>query len=238
MKALTTLINFVAILSTVIICSGCANQKTWVYHANSYSPTAAATDKKIAVLPFEDSRPNENHNLWAIYLIPLVPFGSQTLNCPEGISQHVNSGLWVNYKPTEDFPKALAEDLRNTRLFSDAFFDYRRETGDYAVKGKIISTKYEGRIISYGLSVYGPDLWFIGFPATWNQNELSLELSLVDAKTEKPLFSKTYTAKPRSGCSWIYSMNSDFNYSEMLAELNKQFCADIQIALLTSPKSQ
>lgn len=171
-------------------------------------------------------------------MIPLVPWAPQNLNCPEGISQHANSGFWVNYKPTEDFPKALAEDLRNTRLFSDVFFDFRRDSGDYAVKGKIISTKYVGRIISYRLRIYGPDLWFFGFPATWTQNELSLELTLLDAKTEKNLFSKIYTATPRSSCSWIYYMKSDFNYAEMLAEVNKEFCADIQPILLAAPKTQ
>jgi len=59
----------------------------------------------------------------------------------------------------------------------------------------------------------------------------------MDAKTEKTLFSKTYTATPRSGCSWIYSMNNDFNYAEMLAELNKQFCTDIQPIVLTASKA-
>jgi len=221
----------------IILCSGCASQKSWVYRANTYPPAATVTEKKIAVLPFDDARNNENHDMWGIYLIPLVPYGSQTFDCPEGLPMHTTSGLWVNFKPTEDFPKALAEDLRNTHMFSDAFFDFRRESGDYAVKGKIISTKYVGRIISYGLSVYGPDLWLIGFPAAWTENDLSIELALVDAKTEKVLFSRTYTAVPRAGCSWIYAMDSDFNYAEMLAELNKEFCTDIQPIVLAAQKT-
>lgn len=228
----------VLVCLTIAFCSGCASQKTWVYHANTFAIVGSNTERKVAVLPFEDSRANENQNIWGIYLIPIVPYGPQNLNCPEGISQHANSGLWVNYKPTEDFPKALAEDLRNTHMFSDAFFDFRRESGDYAVKGKILSTKYVGRIISYGLSVYGPDLWLIGLPATWTENNLSIELALVDSKTEKVLFSKTYTATPHSGCSWIYCINSDFNYAEMLAELNKQFCTDIQPIVLSASKTQ
>jgi hypothetical protein len=134
----------------------------------------------------------------------------------------------LNYKPTEDFPKALAEDLRNTGLFSEAFFDFRRGNSDFAVSGKILSTSYKGYIISYGLSVYGPLLWIVGFPASTTSNELEIELTLLDSKTEAPLFTKVYNATPQKGVSWLYVMKDDFNYSEMLAEVNKQFCQDIQ----------
>jgi 3-methyladenine DNA glycosylase Tag len=60
----------------------------------------------------------------------------------------------------------------------------------------------------------------------------------VDAKTDKTLFSKVYTADPRSGVSWIYVLKNDFNYPEMLGELNKQFCNDIQPVVLDSAKGQ
>ena len=222
----------------VLLGTGCSSQKTWSYHANNYGAPAITSDKKIAVLPYADMRENANNNFWAMYMIPVMPFGWQSYNTPEGSAMHINSGLWVNYKPTEDFPKALAEDLRNTHIFSDAFFDYRREAGDYAINGKILSTKYDGKLISYCTSVYCPYLWIVGFPATWTENELSVELSLVDSKTQKELFDKIYTAKPRSNVSWIYYINTDFQYSEMLAELNQQFCTDIQPIISGLPKTQ
>jgi curli biogenesis system outer membrane secretion channel CsgG len=230
-------IGGIMLLAIVAICvsllaTGCTTQKTWVYHANSYPPAVASTGKKIAVLAFEDGRPNVNQNMWGMYALPLMPFGWQTLDTPEGISRHATTGMWLNFKPTEDFPKAVAEDLRNTGLFSDAFFSYAREGSDYAVEGKILSTAYSGRIISYGLGFYGPDLWIIGFPATWTENDLSLELRLVNSATDETLFSKTYTANPRTNLSWIYYINNDFNYSEMMAEVNKQFCQDIEPIIL------
>ena len=196
------------------------------------------TGKKIVVLPFEDARPNENHNLYGLYVIPLMPFGWQTLNTPEGIQMHTTSGMWLNYKPTEDFPKALAEDLRSTGFFTDAFFDYRRENSDYAVEGKILSTKYIGRLITYGLSVYGPDLWLIGFPAAWTENDLSLDLRLVDSKTGKALFSQTYTADPQKTLSWIYAIRNDFNYAEMLGQVNKQFCQSVGPIVMEAAKQE
>jgi hypothetical protein len=160
--------------------------------------------------------------------VPIIPLGWQDLNTPEGTSMHANSGSWPNFKPTEDFAKALAEDLKNTGIFSDAFFDYRIGNAEYAVKGKIMSTKYKSRIVTYGLGLYGGILWFIGLPATWTENELAVNLSLVDSKTDHNLFSKDYVAIPRKETSWAYHFKSDFEYAEMLAELNKQFCTDIE----------
>lgn len=238
MKINTILSRCALACLAIAFTSGCASQKTWVYRSNSYTPATPGTGKTVAVLPYEDSRENKNHNLWALYAIPVMPFGWQTLNTPEGIEKHTTSGMWTNYKPTEDYPKALAEDLRKTGLFSDAFFDFRRAGGDYAAKGKILSTKYNGYIISYGLSVYGPLLWIVGFPCASTRNELCVEMSLVDAKTDKPLFSKLYTATPHSKVSWLYVLGNDFNYSEMLAEVNKQFCQDIQPVVLGAAKTQ
>ena len=231
MKTLNTPAKvFLACLS-IAVCSGCANQKTWVYRPESYTPVAHGTGKTIAVVAYEDERENKNSNLIGLYALPLMPFGWQELNSPEGIQQHMNSGMGINYKPTEDYPKALSEDLKKTGLFSDAFFDYRKSTSDYAVKGKILSTKYVGRLWSYGLSVEGPLLWFIGLPSVTINNEVELDLSLVNSKTDKVLFSKVYTAN-RSNVSFLYYIADDFDYPEMVAEVNKQFCTDIQPIIL------
>jgi hypothetical protein len=223
----------------VAFTTGCvAPQKTWVYHPNSYTPATSSTGKKVAVLPFEDGRENKNSNWLGMYAVPLVPYGWLDYYSPEGMERHMVSGMWMNYKPTEDYAKALAEDLNKTGLFSEAYFDFRRTGGDYAVTGKIVSTKYDGTVISYGLSIFGPVLWIIGAPASTFGNELSVELTLVDSAANKPVFSKVYTAEPRNKVNWIYYHHDDFDYSEMLAELNKQFCQDIQPIVLGAPKRQ
>ncbi|HXB60395.1 MAG TPA: hypothetical protein VNU95_12550 [Candidatus Acidoferrales bacterium] len=223
-------ITFVGIL--LAITAGCSTQQTWSYHANSYPAATVNTEKKIAVLPFEDARTNKNVNLALLGLLPIIPCGWENLETPEGVSMHINSGIWVNFKPTEDFPKAVADDLKSTGLFSDAYFSYQRAGSDYAVQGKIISTRYNGYMITYCLGVYGVYLWVIGLPAASTQNQLSVDMSLVNSATDQTLFSKTYTATPRKDISWIYYIKSDFKYSEMLAEVNKQFCQDIEPIIL------
>lgn len=236
MNAAKSIVRTLIVCVTILVTAGCANQKAWVYRANTYTPVTSS-GKKIAVLAYSDARENKNSNAAMMYLIPLLPCGWQHLQAPEGVQMHITSGMWINYKPTEDFPKALAEDLRKTGGFSDAFFDYRKDNSDLAVTGKILNTKYDGYVISYGLSAYGPLLWIFGFPAATTSNELSVELNLIDSKTEQPLFSKVYTATPQKDVSWLYVMKDDFNYAEMLAQVNKQFCQDIQPIVLGQTKT-
>ena len=228
------------ILTSIVmaIATGCSTQQTWSYHSNSYEhSTVINTGKKVAVLPFADDRSDTNNNMSLICFIPLMPYGWEDLSTPEGASAHLNSGIWVNFKPTEDFPKAVADDLGNTGLFSESYFSYQKEGSDYTIQGKILNTDYHGRIYTYCLSVYGVYLWFFCLPASTSENQLSLDLSLVDSKTAETLFSKTYTATPRKQTSLIYNMKSDFNYADMMKEVNLQFCNDIKPIVLNAAKT-
>src|SRR4030095_15672898 len=100
------------------------------------------------------------------------PFGSMTLETPEGVQMHVNSGLW-QFRPADDIARAVAQEMENARIFRETFAGNRASEADYVLLGEITSTKYEGKIISYGLSAYGPLLWLFGFPSGHTANELT-----------------------------------------------------------------
>lgn len=217
-----------ALLAIVLFGSGCASQMGWVYSTNTYRGPAVRADKTVAVLPFKDARRNLNKNRIAMYMIPLIPaFGWADYNVPELATQHVNSSLWMNYKPSDDYAKALVDELRAAGLYKDVFFDLREGDSDLVVDGTILSTRYKGTLISYGLSVYGPLLWFVGFPAGTVSNELSVRIECRDVKTQRVLHSKTYTAPRYKKISWIYMMPSDFNYAAMLKNLYRDVVADL-----------
>jgi len=218
----------VVVLLFSIFISGCASQKAWVYKPNTYSQSSVFSEKTAVITPFLDQRDDINKNRLFLYMIPLMPFGWADYNAPEGAQMHLNSGIWINYKPTEDFAKALAQELENANVFKEAYFDFKKGSSDIIIQGKIINTKYSGTLISYGLSVYGPSLWLLGFPAGSVNNELSIELSCMDTKTNQLLFSKTYLAPKYSKISWIYNLPNDFNYSLMLKDLYKQFLLDLK----------
>jgi len=210
-----------------MLMTGCASQKAWVYDSNDYDFQPKLTDKKIVVLPFKDKRDGENKNNILMYMIPLMPFGPMDMSAPEGSQMHVNTGLWTNYKPAEDYAKALAEELDGTGLFKESYFDYKAGDADYVIKGELLSTRYKGKLLTYGLSVYGPMLWFVGLPASTVTTELGVELSLVNATTDQVVFSRKYDATPIQKMSFLFKLHNDFTYAEMLKEVYWKFCNDL-----------
>lgn len=222
----------VAILSwllAILVLSGCASQRAWTYKAEPYVKATPILNKSVSVPPLSDQRNNVNNNYVMMYLIPLMPFGWQDLNTPEGVQMHMNSGLWL-FKPAEDFAKAIAEELNNTSIFKEVFFTYRESEADLTLKGKLISTKYSGYIISYGLSVEGPLLWLFCFPSSYVSNELALQLQLVDTKTDNILWEQSFN-KEDSHIDIIYALQPDFMYDTLLKEIMKEAIPSIKSKL-------
>lgn len=209
--------------------SGCASEKAWMYGAEPAAHTAPVVEKSVSVPAFDDRRVNENSNNWGLYLIPLMPFGPQTLNTPEGVNRHATSTQW-QWRPNEDIAKATAQEFNSAGLFREVFFSNRASEGDWVLHGTINSTKYDGKILSYGLSAYGPMLWFLGLPAASVSNELDVTFALEDQKTKRTLWQKEYKEK-MSAMSWIYSVKADFEYAALLKKILLQATKDMKADL-------
>ena len=220
---ITRLIAILLLTSVV----GCSTQRAWVYRSNDYAANAGRPQKSVVVLPFHDSRDNANENRIAFYLIPLFPYGYADFKVPEGEQAHITSGLWTNYKPTEDFPKALAQELTATGRYKEASFSFRSDNADYVLKGDIVNTDYDGITLSYGLSVYGPLFWLIGLPAGTVDNDLTVKLSCTDGHTGAVLFERQYSADHFHDLFWVYDMPNDFNYPDMLRSVYGRFVSDL-----------
>jgi hypothetical protein len=206
---------------------GCASQKAWKYGSEPFiSGVPPLVNKTVVVTPFNDQRINENNNMVAMYLIPLMPYGWQELNTPEGVQQHASSGLWI-WRPNEDIAKASYEELNSSNIFKEVFYSTRASEGDLVLQGTIKSTKYDGKLITYGLSVYGPALWWIGLPAANVSNELVLTFKLEDRKNNKVLWERQYREEV-SHTSVIYSLDSDFEYPDMLKKILLNVVKDIK----------
>jgi hypothetical protein len=214
------------IFMAFLLFTGCATQKQWQYTSEQESVNKPIINKSVSVIPFLDKRLSENHNMIGMYILPIMPFGWQELNVPEGFQGHITSTGWL-WKPNEDIAKAVAEELNQSHLFKEVFFTNKASDGDISLLGTIKSTTYNGKIISYGLSVYGPMLWLIGLPAGTFNNELVLNFKLEDKKNSLVLWEKDYR-QYMSKTTWLYYMPSDFEYSSMLKTILLQVIKDIQ----------
>jgi len=167
-----------------------------------------------------------------MYMIPLLPYGWQDMDAPEGATMHVTSGLWL-WRPNEDLAKAAAEELQASHIFKEVFFTNRASDGDLVLSGTIKSTNYSGKLFSYGLSVYGPLLWFVGFPASYAKNAIEVSFTLKDRQSQRLIWQNSYSEED-SKTSWLYYLRSDFNYSDLYKKIMLQAMKDLR-ASLASP---
>lgn len=209
---------------------GCSSARTWTYQVAPFTDRQRSMEKSLAVPPLNDLRRPENDNRVLMYLIPLMPYGWQDLEQPEGVNIHITSGLW-QFKPTEDIAKALAAEIHSHNIFRESFFTFRESDADYVLRGSLTSTKYDGKMFSYGLSAYGPVLWFVGFPSGSLMNRLAFKLELVERQSNKHIWEQDYSFDYDAGVFWLYSMPENFYYDKALKQLVPKILADLEASI-------
>lgn len=209
---------------------GCSSARTWTYQVAPFTDRPRAIEKSLAVPPLNDLRRPENTNSILFYLLPLMPYGWQDFEQPEGVSHHILSGLW-QFKPTEDIAKALAAEIHSYNIFREAFFTFRESEADFVLRGSLTSTNYNGTLYTYGLSVEGPLLWLIGFPAGSVTNQLSVRLELVERNSNRRIWEHDYSFVYDAGVFWLYALPEDFYYDKILKQLMPEILADIEEAV-------
>lgn len=217
-----------------VLFSACASPRGWTYAVMPAVDRLPVVSKSLAVPPLADERQPENEIRTGWVWIPLVPYGWLDLNTPETVQMHLTSGLW-QFKPVEDIAKALAGEIQNRHIFKEAFFTFRESEGELVLRGALLSTKYEGKVYSYGLSAVGIDLWLLGAPTGSIKNAFALKLQLEDRGSQKTLWEKTYESERKTGVFWIYNLPSDFWYDSMLKELMPEILSDLEAAAKGSP---
>ncbi|MBI3598719.1 MAG: hypothetical protein HY201_04655 [Nitrospirae bacterium] len=215
--------------------SGCAfpTPRSWQYSIDSY-PTnrQPLLSKRVAVPPFRDSRPDKNENATSLEGLVLVPFGWVDFSTPEALTDKPFRifPLW-QFRPTEYFAKAAAEELDASNLFKEAFFSYRASEGDIVLRGDIKSTRYRGKIITYGLSMGAIVPWMLGLPQGTIHNELEVEFTLVDQLTGALLWNKSYTLSYHKSPFWIYNIPSDFDYDNLFKAIMRDVVKSLESTL-------
>jgi hypothetical protein len=223
----------ILILIAVLSLTACGTTSKFVYPSNSKNvvtlPEGKNRNKKVAVVPFEDSRSDKNSEVYLLSYIPLFPVGWASYERPDAAKRFLTVGEFT-FTPSEDLAKAAAYSLKKSGLFSEAFFSYGadKDKADYVLEGEILSTKYDGKIITYGFSVYGSLFWLVGLPAGTSNNELSLSFKLKDSKTNQVLWKNQYDLKNSMLQGAYYNWGRDVkSYSSMMEEIMNKVVQDI-----------
>jgi len=228
------------LVALIALCSGCGTTAKFVYPANDATLVRFSDgpifNKKVAVTPFEDRRGSRNTSgTYFLYMIPLSPGGFCTYQRPDA-ARMFNSIVQFEFSPSEDLAKAAALSLRNSQLFSDAFFTFGgdKERADFVLEGELTDATYHGTLITYGLSVYGPLLWFFGLPCGTSSNDLTIGMSLKEVSSGKVVWSRRFTETDRVVQGLYYNMGHDvIAYSTMTQNMLNQAVKDIRTALTT-----
>lgn len=227
-------------LLLLLLCTGCGTTAKFVYpdqmSALVQVDSAPVHKLKVAVTPFDDERSAENvSGTLFLYLIPLMPYSWVEYDRPDAARMFLSIAEY-EFTPSEDLAKAAALSLRRSNLFEDAFFTFggEKSNADLVLSGKIKSTKYLGRLITYGLSFEGPLLWFFGLPCGTSDNTLALQLQL--RRNGKIIWDYTYDRTSGLVQGLYYSFGRDcLDYSTLMRECMNEAILDLNKHLRDHP---
>lgn len=142
-----------------------------------------------------------------------------------------------DFTPSEDLAKAIATSLRRSNLFENVYFTYGGELeSDLLIKGSILSTDWEGKIYSYGLSVFGPLLWFFGLPCGSSYNEIKLELFLDKTDTKELIWQYSFDKSDRVIQGLYYYWGHDAKaYTRLMEDGMNEAIKSLDVQLRTVP---
>ena len=231
------------VLLVALFCSalaaGCATRGAFVYIPGPQPMAARRYPARVAVKGFLDQRGNRNRDYTLMTLIPLWPWGKAVYERPEAGTNFIDQESYL-IRPSEDFARALIADLRYSGMFQEVFYTEREAPpdADLIVEGVINSTRYEGKTLSYGLSVASEYMWLLGLPMGKSKNEVELGIRLIDAKDGRVLWRKSY-GKETSNVGGLYYNTNKYcsGYPEMIRQINRDVVQSMAAALGGSPPS-
>jgi hypothetical protein len=217
MRGMKHFMNDVSLVSTglalALLVGGCDTRAAFSYHLSPrVSADGAPLPLKVAVLPFRDMRGEKNTNAVLLYLIPLMPYGPINYDRPDAANGFLFHSAY-NFRPSEDLAKAAVEELQQNQFFSEVFLTQREhEPGvDLILSGEIAEARYDGKLISYGLSVEGPLLWIFGLPAGTTHNGLVLSMELKRASGGERVWSHKISGDWGKTVGLYYNWAADFD---------------------------
>ncbi len=226
---------------TALVLTGCGTTAKYIYPAKMSSLIQVASEPvyniKVAVAPFDDERGDINtFGTCFLRLLPLAPFGYVDYERPDAARLFATINAY-EFTPSEDLAKAAALSLRRSNLFKDAFFTFggEKDNADLVMYGKVKTAKYNGKILTYGLSIVGDFLWLIGAPCSISANTLELEFQV--KRKDKVIWDYTFSRSESIWQWYYYQFGSDcLAFAQLTQEAMNGAILDLSGRLRNNPK--
>jgi hypothetical protein len=182
----------VAIIGATLL-GGCSYVPTTrLTYAPISTGTAPPIKHTLVVVPLTEDRPprtypSELGHMFLTY-VPLVPYISIPYERLDDSLNVATQERGAGPLPRDElFPtkmaKAIADDLRQSNLFSDVqFVPEGTGTADYVLGGSLRSTEFDVNATSYMLGPAGVLLWLVPIPIGSNTADVTIDLLLRDSQ--------------------------------------------------------
>jgi len=217
------------------VAAGCTVPRTWEYPP---VPPGALLDMKaakpvpvkVAVRPFRDLRGQQaQEECWKV-VIPFYPYAEDRYDRPENAKATEGVPL-IKMTPSQDFARAVADELRNAGLFSSvSFVDGTGSDGaDLVLDGTIGSTNWKKGRTTYLLGPVGVIFWILGLPMGENANTIDMDIQLAPASDpSKAAWLFTMQFKDERTVGIYYGREeSNENYAVGVQEMLKPALTDL-----------
>jgi len=153
-----------------IFVTGCTFSRNWEYPPNPPKTllnikAANALPSKVVVRPFRDLRGERTvEESWKV-IIPFYPYAADFSDRPETVKA-TEGGPAIKMNPSQDFARALADEIRNAGVFSSVTYaeGAGSDGADLVLNGTIRSTYGRRALTTYMLGPFGTIFWILGAP--------------------------------------------------------------------------
>lgn len=212
-------------LFVINLCSGCATSgESWKYTSEPKNYVKPISTMTLRVPTLRDERKNRQSQNVMLSLLPLVPYGSITNQVPDG----------ALVKPTEDFSKAITEEIANASIFKDTFYSNSETKGDLFLEGTLYTSKIKDTLTFYGLSLPGDLLWLVGAPTGKATNKITIRYRLMD-NNYNVYMDKWYTAK-KSRYNFYWKPKGPMFFEKLFKEIALDVVKDLKQVVPTIKK--
>lgn len=214
MKSLLTL---AAVIAAALAVAGCKSPGIFATSFDDGRKSMVVLDASpifpvnLAVSELKDLRGGDNTSgavFWSF--CPLMPFGWVDYSRPENAAAMMNIGNY-QYDLFSELSRAAAVSFETSRLFNSAYYtanNINDRQGELVLEGEVYSTRFNGKLISYGISIASPALWVIGLPATYLSSSIEMKLRIIHRATGNVIWEQQVQAED-AGWRWAYGRSSE-----------------------------